>query len=125
MISKEKVLKIIRDFDEVQQEKNQNPNNLDNIQTFQMSAKKKALSDYINNLSHDEYMDLCALMDVGRKSIQTGNKPIMCDYRVSRRSFENNHKCEENHANYLLAQKELNTYLRHSIYLYDEEELGF
>lgn len=125
MISKAKVLKIIKDFDEIQHEMKQNSDNLDNIQALQMPAKKKALSDYINSLSYDEYMDLCALMDVGRKCVQSGNKPMMYDYRVSRKSFENNHKDDKNYAGYLLGKSELNTYLRHSIHLYDEEELRF
>ena len=125
MISKEKVLKIIKDFDEIQHEMKQDANNLDNIQALQMSAKKKALNDYINSLSYDEYIDLCALTDIGRDYVQNGNKSMMCDYRVSRKSFENNHKDEKNHASYLLGKSELNTYLRHSIHLYDEEELRF
>lgn len=125
MISKEKVLKIIRDFDEMRKEKEDNPISLDDIKSFAASPKKKELTEYIDGLSDDEYIDLCALMETGKNCMHSGEKPMLCDYRISRNNIENNFKNEKYYANYLLEKSELSTYLKHSIHLFKLERLGF
>lgn len=120
MIEKEKVLKILQDFYEVQNEKahKERPENL--IGNLKRSDKEIELNNYISALPYDETIDLCALTDYGRECEHTGDKKARPDmFRQMRKSFFENHQNDEHLANYLLSIIHLNTYLRYALNLYD------
>lgn len=126
MIAKEKVLKVIQDFCEVQNEKAHKEKTGNLLEDLKKSDKEMNLHNYISALPYDEIIDLCALMDYGRECEYTGNETARPDmFRQMRKNFLENHPCDEHLANYLLAKFKLNTYLRYALALYDGGLEGF
>ena len=125
MITKEKVVKIIHDFDSVSLGKKSGAQYTEDLKISEYSNKEKILYTYLKELSLSEYMDLCSLVDVGRTCAQNGVKPTLSKYRVVRKKFEENYQYEEIFPNYLLGKPQLSTYLRNILCLFDEMGIGF
>lgn len=126
MIAKEKVLKVIRDFCEVQNEKAHKEKTGDLLKDLKKSDKEINLRNYISALPYDEVVDLCALMDYGRECDRTGVREVRPDmFRQMRKNFIEDHPYDEHLAGYLLAKFRLNRYLRYALALYDEGLEGF
>lgn len=126
MIEKEKVLKVIDDFSAVKAEQNKNEQENFPLEKYQYGEKMKGLLDYLKNLSCEEIIDLCALMDYGRKCKQKDiSIPDIVMFRQIRKSFLENHREDKHLANYLLGKSELNIYLTYAAKLYCEGVEGF
>ena len=124
MIEKEKVLKVINDFCAAKAERENF--SLENINTYQYGEKMKGLLNYLENLSCEEIIDLCALMDYGRKCKQKEiSIPDIVMFRQIRKSFLENHREDKYLAYYLLKKSELNIYLTYAVKLYCEGVEGF
>lgn len=86
-------------------------------------SEKKALLNYLQELSQDELIDLCALMDYGRECTQRetqGDAPEL--YWQMRNNFFEDHKEDPYLHYYLLGNARLGIYLRRAVDLYDEDE---
>lgn len=126
MIEKEKVLKVIQDFCEVQNEKAHKEKIGDLLEDLKKSDKAINLRNYISALPYDEIIDLCALMDYGRECEQNGITVARPDlFGQMRESFFENHPHDEHLASYLLGKFKLHTYLRYALTLYNERLEGF
>lgn len=125
MIEKEKVLKIIDDFSAAKAEQNnifvKNEQENFSLEKHQYGEKMKGLLDYLKNLSREEIIDLCALMDYGRKCKHREiSIPDIAMFSQIRKSFLENHREDKHLANYLLGKSELNIYLTYAVKLYRE-----
>lgn len=111
MISREKVLKIMRDIEKA------------NIETAELNKNRRiprwsdskiALCEYITNLEDDEIIDLLALMVYGRE-LYNMPKDVSCEdfSEIRRNLFIENLTDEEKHnkASYLLGKAYLSNYL--------------
>lgn len=130
MIEKEKVLKVIDDFSAAKAEQNnifvkKEQENF-SLEKYQYGEKMKGLLNYLENLSCEEIIDLCALMDYGRKcKYKEISIPDIAMFRQIRKSFLENHREDKHLANYLLGKSELNIYLTYAAKLYCEGVEGF
>lgn len=121
MIEKEKVLKVIDDFSAAKAEHENF-----SLEKHQYGEKMKGLLNYLKNLSREEIIDLCALMDYGRKcKYKEISIPDIAMFRQIRKSFLENHREDKHLANYLLGKSELNIYLTYAVKLYCEGAEGF
>lgn len=130
MIEKEKVLKVIDDFSAAKAEQNnifvKKEQEKFSLEKYQYGEKMKGLLDYLKNLSCEEIIDLCALMDYGRKCKHKEiSIPDIAMFRQIRKSFLENHREDKHLANYLLEKNELNIYLTYAVKLYCEGAEGF
>lgn len=125
MISKEKVNKIITDVDVIRAKKESGEDGLVDLKKAEYTLEEKELYAYLKALSKSEYMDLCALAELGRTCVQNSVSPTLSNYKQERKNFEYNHKYEEIFPQYLLGKSQLSTYLRKVLCLFDEKEFDF
>lgn len=130
MIEKEKVLKVIDDFSVAKAEQNNifvtaEQENF-SLEKYQYGEKMKELLNYLKNLSRDEIIDLCALMDYGREcKHKSVSIPDVAMFRQIKKSFLENHSQDKHLANYLLGKSKLNVYLTCAVKLYSEGQEEF
>lgn len=120
MISKEKVLKIMRDIEKVNVETAELNKNR---RISRWSDSKIALYEYIANLEDDEIIDLLALMAYGRDLYNMPRDVSYEDFSEIRKNlFIENLTDEEKHnkADYLLGKAYLSNYLRQVLSLCKE-----
>ena len=128
MINKEKVLKIISYVDEIQSDNVSNKAGSEKvIEECQYKGVKKTLYEFLKNLNHDELVDICSLMDCGRRCEADAIAHSSMDmYKRTRLEFVKEHKSDEHLAEYLVGKASvLNRYLKIAISCYNDEKIGF
>lgn len=122
MISKEKVLKIIRDFYAAQvAEKNKEKTGVA-IKDFQWCEEKKTLLNYLKHLDKEEFIDLCALIDYGKEAYQQNAE---CTNFNEFKFMREGVVCNETSALDLLKISQFGIYLNKATKLYDVERFEF
>lgn len=125
MVVKEVVEKIIYDNDLLPVRESVDLANLD-PKKFAWSKEKIALRDFIASLTFKEVLDIISLMGYGRECYQMQRKGTVNEFAKIRANCAATHRDSnerEHLANHLLQKKQLSSYLRCSLHLYDEKEL--
>lgn len=127
MISKEKVLDVIKRNNISAVETNKQREGTGN---YQWSQSRIALCEDIAKLSNDELMDLLALMDYGRELTQKKAAPNHSNYKKFRQQIvanipHLNAKNNKEKAIYLLEKRDLSSWLCATLPLFDIGQFEF
>lgn len=127
MIPKEKVLDVIKRNNNSAVETNEQREGAGN---YQWSQSRIALCEDIAKLSDDELLDLLALMDYGRELLQEKTVPNHFDYNKSRQQIvasipHLNEEIKKEKASYLLKNRDLSSWLRATLPLFDISQFEF
>lgn len=127
MISKEKVLDVIKRNNNSVTETNKQRERTDD---YQWSQARIDLCEDIAKLSDDELLDLLALMDYGRELSQKKAVPNHSDYNKFRQQIvantpRLNEKIKKEKAIYLLKNRDLSSWLCATLPLFDIGQFEF
>ena len=124
MVAKEIVEKIIRDNDLLPPREGITLGDI-NLKDMAWSKEKNDLKDYIAALPFEDVVDIISLMEYGRDCYNMQRQGTEDDFIKIRKNsvHANSDPSERGHlAVYLLKIKQLSSYLRWALHLYDEVE---